>query len=50
MSIDWDLITPEVLDSVKLDALFGASSKQEYSSYCEQITLALKDEITWTPV
>src|SRR5476649_1752705 len=50
MSIEWDLITPEVLDSLKLDELFAAASEPECFSYCEQITLALKDEAAWTPV
>lgn len=49
MSIDWDLITPEVLDSLKLDDLFAGAAAHECSNYCEQITVAIKDRVTWTP-
>lgn len=50
MSIDWDLITPEVLNSLSLDDFFEAASAHECSSYCEQITGALKNETKWNPV
>lgn len=48
MPIDWDLITPDVLDSLNLDECFARASRQECFSLSEQITLTMKGESVWT--
>ncbi|MFZ6757408.1 DUF4209 domain-containing protein [Undibacterium sp. Ji50W] len=48
MAIDWNLVTPIVLNSLNLDKFFSEASRQECFSFSEQITLALRNEAAWT--
>jgi len=50
VSIDWDLITPEILDSLKLDEVLAGAEAQECFAYLDVVSKLLKEPSELTPV